>query len=63
MSCNLITYELMLLKIFVLNYQIVGMFLFFMEQSNRFFLGKNRVMQVALGRSEEEEYRDDFGKK
>lgn len=28
----------------------------------RFFLGKNRVMQVALGRNQEEEYRDNLCK-
>ncbi|KAK8818489.1 hypothetical protein WA577_003792, partial [Blastocystis sp. JDR] len=29
---------------------------------SRFFLGKNRVMQVALGRTPEEEYRDNLSK-
>jgi hypothetical protein len=31
-------------------------------KDSRFFLGKNKIMQVALGRTEEEEYRENMSK-
>lgn len=46
----------------MLNCLIAGNKYIKMKLSIRFFLGKNRVMQVALGRSQEEEYRDNLCK-
>ena len=62
MSFTLITYVRMPLKNFVCNYLIAGRIKICFILFNRFFLGKNRVMQVALGRSPEEEYRDNLYK-
>lgn len=62
MSWSLTTYVPTHLRISVLNCLIAGNKYIKMKLSIRFFLGKNRVMQVALGRSQEEEYRDNLCK-